>query len=87
MLRQGEYILNLPNLRRAGMTAAQAEGLNWEQNVLQLSKAMSMGNPIRETNPMALGGFLQRERSFLSSQGWRRVPQGNDAFWVKPIGK
>ena len=79
MLRSGEYTLNLPNL---GNTE-----LNWAQNQQALERAMSIGNPIREANPLASGGFLQRERDFLDAQGWQRVQQGGDFFWVKPSGQ
>ena len=75
MLRPGEYKLNLPYLRN--------ESLDWAQNQGQLSKAMSIGNPIREVNPNALGGWLQRERDFLGSGKWQRTQQGSDTFWVK----
>jgi len=79
MLRPGEYTLNLPYLRN--------EALDWAQNQAQLSKSMSIGNPIREANPNALGGWLQRERDFLGSGGWQRTQQGSDVFWVKPSGQ
>ena len=76
MLRPGEYTLNLPWLRN--------EALDWTQNQKALQRAMDIGNPIREANPNALGGWLQRERDFLSSQRWQRIQQGSDVFWVKP---
>jgi RHS repeat-associated protein len=76
MLGPGEYRLNLPFLRN--------EGLDWAQNRQELLKAVSIGNPIREANPNALGGWLQRERDFLTSLGWQRVQRGIDFFWVKP---
>ncbi len=79
MLRPGEYTLNLPWLRN--------EALDWAQNQQALQRAMNIGNPIREANPNALGGWLQRERDFLSSQGWQRTQQGSDVFWVKPSGQ
>ena len=79
MLRPGEYTLNLPNL---GSTE-----LNWAQNQQALQRAMNIGNPIREANPFSPGGFLQRERDFLGSQGWQRTQQGNDFFWAKPSGQ
>ena len=52
MLRPGEYTLNLPYLRN--------EALDWAQNQQALQRAMNIGNPIREANPNALGGWLQR---------------------------
>ena len=79
MLRPGEYTLNLPYLRN--------EALDWAQNQQALQRAMNIGNPIREANPNALGGWLQRERDFLGSGGWQRTQQGSDLFWVKPSGK
>ena len=79
MLRPGEYTLNLPYLRN--------EALDWAQNQQALQRAMNIGNPIREANPNALGGWLQRERDFMSSQGWQRTPQGSDVFWTKPPGQ
>jgi hypothetical protein len=79
MLRPGEYTLNLPYLRN--------EALDWAQNQQALQRAMNIGNPIREANPNALGGWLQRERDFMSSQGWQRAPQGSDVFWTKPPGQ
>lgn len=57
MLRPGGYTLNLPWLRN--------EALDWAQNQQALQRAMNIGNPIREANPNALGGWLQRERDFL----------------------
>jgi RHS repeat-associated protein len=75
MLREGEYKLNLPNLG--------SEALNWEQNLQQLQKAMSIGNPIREVNPQAVGGFLQRERDALSASGWQRIQQNGGTYWIK----
>lgn len=84
MLRPGEYTLNLPSLRGPGMSSAQAEALNWAQNQQALKRAMNIGNPIREANPLSTGGFLQRERDFLGSQGWQRIQQGNAYFWVRP---
>jgi hypothetical protein len=79
MLRPGEYTLNLPYLRN--------EALDWAQNQQALQRAMNIGNPIREANPNALGGWLQRERDFMGSQGWQRAPQGSDVFWTKPPGQ
>jgi hypothetical protein len=79
MLRPGEYTLNLPWLRN--------EALDWAQNQQALQRAMNIGNPIREANPNALGGWLQRERDFMSSQGWQRTQQGSDVFWARPSGQ
>ena len=79
MLRPGEYKLNLPWLRN--------EALDWAQNQQALQRAMNIGNPIREANPNALGGWLQRERDFMSSQFWQRTQQGSDVFWLKPSGQ
>jgi len=79
MLRPGEYTLNLPWLRN--------ETLDWAQNQQALRRAMNIGNPIREVNPNALGGWMQRERDFLSSQGWQRNQEGSDVFWAKPSGQ
>jgi len=87
MLRPGEYTLNLPNLRGPGMSSAQAEALNWAQNQQALQRAMNIGNPIREMNPFAERGFLQRERDFLNPQGWQRVQQASDYYWVRPAGQ
>jgi len=79
MLRPGEYTLNIPYLRN--------QALDWEQNQQALERAMNIGNPIREANPNALGGGLQQERDFMSSQGWQRTSQGNGVFWTKPSGQ
>jgi len=74
ILRPGEYTLNLPNLGN--------DATNWAQDYLQLQKAVSIGNPIREANPMAVGGWLQRERNVLFYDfGWERTEVGNDFFW------
>ena len=79
VLKPGEYTFNLPYLRN--------EALDWAQNQQALQRAMNIGNPIREANPNALGGWLQRERDFISLQGWQRTPQGSDVFWGKPPGR
>ncbi len=79
MLRPGEYTLNLPWLRK--------EALDWAQNQQALQKAMNIGIPIREANPNVLGGWLQHERDFMSSQSWQRIQQGNDVFWRRPSGQ
>ena len=87
MLRPGEYTLNLPPLRGNRMRDEQAEALHWEQNLLALQRAMRIGNPIREANPFAIGGFLQRERDYLILQHWQRAKFGEDYYWVKPSGQ
>ena len=79
MLRPGEHTLNLPYLRN--------EALDWAQNQQALQRAMNIGTPIREANPNALGGWLQREREFMRSGGWQRTQQGSDVFWVNPSGQ
>ena len=84
MLQDGEYTLNLPNITTEGMSAEQAEAVLWAQNEQQIQKAISIGNPIREANPDAVGGFLQKERDTLSASGWQRVQQNGGTYWVKP---
>lgn len=74
LLRPGEYKLNLPNLGNAE--------LNWAQNQQALQKAMNVGNPIRDLSPNYGGGFLQRERDFLSKGGWKF--DSSSGYWNPP---
>jgi hypothetical protein len=61
--RAGDHTLNLPPL-------PDGPG-QWEQNERELLNAMSKGQPIREVSPLKGGGFLDKERDVLRSQGWK----------------
>ena len=80
-LKKGEYTLNLPFLKNA--KGVPLDDLNWYQNQLELSKAHRLGRPIREVNPSATGGWLERERVFNVFSGWEYKTIGDVSVWVK----
>jgi hypothetical protein len=80
MLRPGEYTLNLPFLKNS--KGAPLDDLNWLQNQNELFKAHGLGKPIRELNPLAEGGWLQRERITNVFEGWKY--DDATSLWLPP---
>jgi len=59
-----------------------------ENNMKELDRAMAIGNPIRELDPLADDApTLLKERAHLIEGGWKRIQQGSDYYWVKPAGQ